>query len=132
MREIKFRAWNKINKTMLEIFDNTTQKEWFLPNCKEHYEIMQYTGLKDKNGKEIYEGDVFVHHFEPNQKGIVKYGEYRNVMNDDRFGGHVGFYIEWQDEFTRSTTRCDLGYWAKHSEVAGNIYQNKELLAEVM
>lgn len=58
MRKIKFRAWDKEHHNMQVIFDNTTQTEWFLPNLNNQYEIMQYTGLCDKNGKEIYEGDI--------------------------------------------------------------------------
>lgn len=58
MRVIKFRAWDKIRKFMITIFDNTATDEWFLPNMKEDYEIMQYTGINDIYGNEIYEGDI--------------------------------------------------------------------------
>lgn len=58
MRKIKFRAWDKIRKFMITIFDNTTTDEWFLPNMKEDYEVMQYTGVHDIYGNEIYEGDI--------------------------------------------------------------------------
>lgn len=67
MREIKFRAWNKRDKVM-EYDVNVNQGkpvkqgcQWFNTENTEtvyHSALQQYTGLKDKNGKEIYEGDV--------------------------------------------------------------------------
>lgn len=53
MREIKFRAWDKSTKKYRypKLWDNTMPSNW-----EQHYELEQFTGLKDKNGKEIYEG----------------------------------------------------------------------------
>ena len=87
-------------------------------------EIMQYTGLKDKNGKEIYEGDIVA--FEDSDggyeypdlvvnTGIVEYGELRFY-----FTNRVAVEM---DDFYIKDGRCD------EIEVIGNIYENPELMA---
>ena len=78
MREIKFRMWHKNIKQMYDVgLINLQQGLIFMKNylgytqssfAIEEVELMQYTGLKDKNGKEIYEGDILSNGYE---KSIV-------------------------------------------------------------
>lgn len=83
-------------------------------------EVMQYTGLKDKNGKEIYEGDILFTNDDP--------GECREAA--------VNVIVEYNDEFAKweifnKDFRLDLGYYPfDEIEVIGNIYENPELLTQ--
>ncbi len=79
--------------------------------------ICQCTGLTDKNAKKIWEND-FIRDEEGNI-GIVKFGQYNNY--------HIGFFVEWIEK-EMECYRTDLGYWALKGEVAGNIFDNPELL----
>ena len=98
MREIKFRAWDKVNKRYYRavLIDN-------------HLEVEQYTGLKDKNGVEIYEGDVIsALVFGFRETGLVEYSP---------FG-------EWVFGNIR------LNEFMSSIEVIGNIHENADLLEE--
>ena len=85
--------------------------------------ICQYTGLTDKNGKKIFEGD------------IVRYGE---VCGEVKFGLHEsnwqigkynqGFFVTFPKEYL---LRNELGYWRNKIVVVGNVFDNPELLEEV-
>lgn len=59
-REIKFRAWDEVSEKMLNWNDflDTNMKNTFIAPESTGLILMQYTGLHDKNGKEIYEGDI--------------------------------------------------------------------------
>ena len=84
----------------------------FIQQIKKQYG--QYTGLKDRNGKKIYEGDI-------TNKGVVKYGKHKIPCCGCCYSNHktIGFYFEGYEE--DETTFDDL-------EVIGNIYDNPELL----
>lgn len=116
MREIKFRAWDTDNKTMTH-FGFYDVPEMY----SDKDTVMQFTGLKDKNGKEIYEGDVLMY-----------------PATDGRGKGSV----EWSDSFCSwmlaradySETFSSFAY-PRHTdgtcrfEIIGNIYENPELLS---
>lgn len=117
-REIKFRAWDKEQKYMFEIFDNNSGN-WFLPKWKDRYEVMQYTGLKDKNGVEIYEGDIFevLNSYEKRFKVWVEYCE-----------KYAQFVIRSSSFIYDYEPLGDLR--GKDIEVIGNVTDNPELLEE--
>ena len=130
MREIKFRAWDSQWKEMrygvgVWYSDYTgpvavtyeagyEYNEWI-----EHdsWILTQYTGLKDKNGKEIYEGDVYQEqHMSP---VVIKFGDYSVDYYTEVI---AGFYCEVIGDRTSTWCVQDGG------EVIGNIYENPELL----
>lgn len=86
----------------------------------------QYTGLADKNGVKIFEGDIIRDTGECalDNPGIVEWSNAR-----DNYTYHCGFRVDWQEPITR---RSDLSYWAyqKAIEVIGNIHDNHELLED--
>lgn len=112
MRDIKFRAWDKENEEMInvarfDIVDYTVYRHLFACDgyLAEDLEIMQYTGLLDKNGCEIYEGDIMTSQSE-NVKVVFSEGCFL-VMSDT----HYENLFEFTDE-----------------EVIGNIYNNPDLI----
>lgn len=139
MREIKFRAWDKKSKTMcrIKVLTDTgadlvglptdvypASVEWvdthssivipagerWLPLSQ--IELMQYTGLKDKNDKEIYEGDIVREDY---YTGEVQYHE-----------GYASFGIQWHGD--GRIWFSGFGWAEVDDEVIGNIYENPELL----
>lgn len=108
-REIKFRAWNTESKYMYSPDDNNSEMFMYLDGLvcydgspTDKHILMQYTGLKDKNGKEIYEGD------------IVKYID---VYDHKKIAEVIWDKDELQFYVPRNG-------WC---EIIGNIYENPEL-----
>ena len=110
MREIKFRAWDKDKKEMFFVqrlncfLFNAPSKYEDGSGVPKNYEIMQYTGLKDKNGKEIYEGDIVKRPALLPNASV----EFVTTLNLARY----------------------LPSHLEHCEIIGNIYQNPELLEQ--
>lgn len=96
-----------------------SEQDWFLVDPET---VCQYTGLNDKNGNRIFEGDRVLHNYMGSDlRGIVLFGEYA----DQRHRLDQGFYVRWQD--TVCSLRSDLGFWTTHRkiEVIGNIHDSK-------
>lgn len=89
--------------------------------------ICQCTGLKDKNGKLIWENDVVKDLFSDTYAPI-RYGSYQNCFDSTK-AEHIGFYVDWSGKYTKNY-RKDLGYWIHmvDAEVIGNKFDNPELL----
>lgn len=136
-REIKFRIWadNKFyNKCLVGNTNNTNDEKWTCPmiwlekqkewiHCDNGI-ICQYTGLDDKNGKEIYEGDIVLLDCYDYEQPLFS-GEFK-VIYDEEKGMWLLVDLENKDrDFTFGEIRS---YYKAEIEVIGNIYDNPELL----
>lgn len=111
-REIKFRYWDAEAKRMIHWHEvKLLRFIQFIAFAEIHgSEVMQYTCLKDRNGKEIYEGDVYHH------------GDHR-----------IKYIVEWHDtgllgRQIGSLSYAGITHWQEVIEVIGNIYENPNLL----
>nr|DAS36619.1 MAG TPA: YopX protein [Caudoviricetes sp.] len=135
MREIKFRAWDKndkrifIDPQMIDFYNKKIgymqyQTE-YMPDTSysipvgfeefEYSELMEWTGLYDKNGEDIYEGDIIFESFgEKYYKVIFENGSFKAEFNGDF------------DEYSFDL----IDVVAQGCEIVGNIYENPELIKE--
>lgn len=149
-RELKFRAWDELKKIMHHDFqyinsgESKDGSDWIVfksdlqplnenphpfenPHFEQQLKIMQYTGLKDKNGKEIYEGDILNIQVPlggfwgntPNRK-IAK------VIYEPECGGYIAQW-EYSKNQHHALLDCDLVFDA---EVMGNLYEKPELIQQ--
>lgn len=105
MKEIKFRAWQD-NMMLISPLSSNYGLQRFFGHLYEDTPVMQFTGLTDNNGKDIYEGDVCRIRGIGGQKAVVTY-----IKGGFRLGDHVPLYFD-NDK----------------SEIIGNIYENPDLL----
>ena len=129
MRDIKFRVWCKENKQFIQFNKMGFLEDgslWYVQEVDENeppyfenqnnWELMQYTGLKDKNGVEINEGDIVKN---------IRNGISRKVYWDAHC---ASFHLSKQGK-----KESNVDYWSLSNpqwnyEVIGNVYQNKGLL----
>ncbi|MFA5500836.1 MAG: YopX family protein [Candidatus Omnitrophota bacterium] len=139
MREIKFRAWDDVlgmcevieidfMSDTVEVGGKKTTHHYVPEEKRESYtlnienaNLMQYTGLKDKNGIEIYEGDVVS--FEPNS---IEYPEDIFIYEVVWFKQNCSFLFKINND---RYDALDVSYQDR-LEVIGNIYENPELLKD--
>lgn len=130
MREIKFRAWDKeleewtnysisnIDGTIVDFYNKETGF-WESDREGERFTLCQYTGLKDKNDREIYEGDIVRAVSFSRWEGVAKYSDKNQAFvfkcTDKNYRGNIVFMSQFNQSF----------------KILGNIYENPELLEEV-
>jgi len=137
MREIKFRAFDKVeNKMIYNLQDRCGLKEDL--KCVNHI-IMQYIGLKDKNGKEIYEGDILIYNF--NEKIQIFNILQPKVSSKGYQITEIGFNIS---SFSSRVIKQENSYFgdlpsnwepiritiSEYRQIIGNLYENPELIKE--
>ena len=120
----KYRAWDKLDKEIYEVgeihwfrgeFDFIGDGITFKRDADE-VELMQSTGLFDKNGKEVFVGDII-----KCTRGCLHEVYIEKEYGGTYFGGMPAIYLKDLRE----------GYaWTEHEEIIGNIYENPELLEE--
>ena len=128
MREIKFRAWVKDRKAIFEVIliDYVSKKVTYIVERTGHLlnirhdkfndiELMQYTGIKDKDNKEIYEGDILFESFgERYYKVVFENGSFRAEFKGD--------FEEYSFDL--------IDVVAQSCEVIGNIHENSKLMED--
>ena len=128
MREIKFRAWDKalkswtnysIDDDLLMFYDKHAEC-WETDQEGERFIVCQYTGLKDNEDREIYEGDIVKAISFARWIGVVKYSDENQA-----------FIFDDLDKKYRGKSTVFMNQFDDGFEILGNIYENPELLKEI-
>ncbi|KEQ50850.1 yopX family protein [Streptococcus oralis] len=129
----KFRAWDGAKKEMFKDTFAITEsgqvvvvEQEFVTSPPDyvfvdHLVIMQSTGIKDKNGKEIFEGDIIITNA---HACIVSFGGYTYFEDADTETTEVGFYLSYLNVSPATYSPFEKFFWEK-CQVIGNIYKNE-------
>lgn len=131
MREIKFRAWDGIGNHGMQYYDSLDEIEAYFRSHK-FQDVMQYTGLKDKNGKEIYEHDIV--------RDLTSYAdlyETKGLYENNRVV--IPLLVAWVETEARFMLYGDFNreewyyqysdqIYDRRLEIIGNIYATPELM----
>jgi uncharacterized phage protein (TIGR01671 family) len=130
MRDIKFRAWDSENQKMVDVYAIDWASDTYRPTSINYpqgklydapedfggaIKLMQYTGLKDKNGVEIYEGDIVRSWSENDGENILTAEWYAYPRT---FASGFALFDSNKDDDT----------YIDEAEIIGNIYENPELV----
>lgn len=136
MREIKFRLYQKIAKKMMSWEQAKNLCKLDVLNDNEEDDLfsswMQYTGLKDKEGKEIYEGDIL----ECTSELLTNFGKTKTGRYETTYKQVIWLTDSWGYRVLKSkhivegAERKGLEVAIKFGVICGNIYENPELLGE--
>lgn len=119
MRNIKFRIWDKEQRIYINKYDSfqigfhrISLLDGDINNQHDNFIFQQFTGLTDKNGKEIYEGDIIQYNYPKNERNNKVLVRWTTEEHDN----HPGFII--RDSFEQ------YGDY----EIVGNMYENPDLV----
>lgn len=125
MREIKFRVWDgKQMKVQGNMHDEATDIFWNWYETHKCSFPMQFTGLKDKKGKEIFEGDIVKCNRDEERKDLIR------IVIWDMQSFKLSRVLKFNHNTSFGRLAADLCWieWYSNFEVIGNIYENGELL----
>lgn len=138
-RPIKFRAWDLengkwIDPIYIRINCDGSVYQWMEASIPQYSEwglnknirLVQFTGLHDKNGNEIYEGDILLD-LHNKYELVVRYGL---GQMDSGIYEYIGFYTDLAKDGTQTEDSWMLPQNCKNTVVIGNIFQNAELVGE--
>lgn len=130
----KFRAWDKFDKvmrdvTLLDYNQNFVGYSYpvFMKSTM-HMELMQSTGILDKNSQEIFEGDI-VKRDGIKRPEVVRFGEWIDVDSLGYKEQYIGFYFESEHERQEWLNSVEPQFNHLY-KVIGNVYENPEFLEE--
>ena len=128
MREIKFRCWSILDKKYVDCYEMDMNGKYVHVACgdqlyytnsgdESEFILEQYTGLKDKNNKEIYEGDIIM--------WLAERRKYLVYFNNDL----ASYSVKLLDTYACENYLFDWDFWeSDDKEIIGNVWENSDLI----